>query len=253
MFGWEDVMPRVMDPDIITRIVETALGGRGWTIAPLIPSWAGTACLVTKGERRVFLKIDVSVPVIRRVAELGVIPPILASGELEGCPYVIQEFVDAPYAEHRWFADHLSEIAALVRTYQQDEQLLHLLVAHGPMYLADDFGWVDRCCDALRTAFYDLADLPRAYANFLRQLPEVRVAMGIPTHGDVSRKNFLLTSDRIFLVDWDEVSLSGAMRDIGPLLWWYVPPVQWEEFFHAYGAPLGNAVVARLYWWPVPR
>lgn len=50
-------------------------------------------------------------------------------------------------------------------------------------------------------------------------------------------------------MDWEKASLADAMRDLGPLLWWYVPPGRWEEFFHTYGAPLGDAVAARLYWW----
>jgi len=211
--------------------------------------WAGNAYSATHGERRVFIKINVFVQMLRRVAELGIIPPILACGELEGYTYIIQEYVAASYPEHWWFASHMSEIAALVRTYQQDEKLLNLLTDRGPTYLADDFSRVNQCYDALRAAFHDHVGVSRAYANILAQLPAVRGAMCVPTHGDISRKNFLLTSDRILLVDWDEASPSDPMRDIGPLLWWYVPPPRWENFFQAYGQTLGDAVLARLYWW----
>ena len=36
---------------------------------------------------------------------------------------------------------------------------------------------------------------------------------------------------------------------MGPLLWWYVPPDRWPEFFRHYGAELDSAVRDRLFWW----
>lgn len=188
-------------------------------------------------------------PVLRRLAELGIIPPLIASGEFDGLPFTIQEFVDVPYPEQPWFNAHLDDLASLIRTYQHDPSLNALLAERKFTYLAEDLAWVEPCYRTLIDTYGDHAPLHTAYRRLLDQLPEVSGVPPVCTHGDLSRKNLLPARDRIYLVDWDEVSLSDPMRDIGPLLWWYVPPERWSEFFRAYQHPLGDGVVERAYWW----
>ncbi|MPZ13480.1 MAG: phosphotransferase [Chloroflexi bacterium] len=70
----------------------------------------------------------------------------------------------------------------------------------------------------------------------------------VPTHGDPSYTNFLVIDIRTFLVDWDDLMLADPLRDIGPLLWWYVLPVKWNAFFLAYGLEPTERVIHRLFW-----
>lgn len=233
--------------DRVDKLLESALGG-GWTVTRPRDGWAETAFVAEHGDRRAFVKVDVQIPILHRLAALGIVPPILAAGEYDGLSYVIQEFIEAPNPEPPWFANHLNELAILIRTYQQDETLKALLAATNLTYLADDLGWVEQCYQALSHAF-DPSTLRPAYAHWLDQLPNVRGAPVVATHGDLSRKNLLPVLGRIFLVDWDEVSLSDPMRDIGPLLWWYVPPARWPEFVRGYATSLGDSVIERAYWW----
>lgn len=86
-------------------------------------------------------------------------------------------------------------------------------------------------------------------SNFFAQadrLGDTRLAF---THGDPSRKNFLLNGDHVYLVDWDEAAPADPLRDIGPLLWWYIPPARWRSFFIDYGMPVTESALDRLYWW----
>lgn len=237
-----------MIPDSISRLLAETLGD-GWTISRPRDGWAETAFVAVRGDRRVFLKTGVGVPILRRLAELEITPPMIALGEFEGHSYVIQEFVDAAYPDAQWFAEHLSELAYLVRTYQQDELLHSLLAAPRLTYFAEDLSWVERCYSAVRDTYGDHTPIQAAYTRLLEQLPEVGITMPGVTHGDLSRKNFLPTPDRTYLVDWDAVALSDPMRDLGPFLWWYVPPTRWQEFLLAYDTPLGEAVFERMYWW----
>jgi len=71
----------------------------------------------------------------------------------------------------------------------------------------------------------------------------------VPTHGDISPKNFLITSDGPLMVDWDDMALADPMRDLGPLLWWYFPPAEWPGFLERYGTMLSRALNQRIYWW----
>lgn len=225
-----------------------AILGSGWTITRPRNGWAETAFVAVRGNRRAFVKVNVQVPILRRLAELEVVPPILAAGQFDGLSYVVQEFVEAPYPEPSWFAEHLGDLATLIQIYQQDETLRALLTSRSLTCPADDLTWTEHAYRTLSDAFGDHDRLAAPYARFLAELPQVTV-VPVATHGDLSRKNLLPVPGRILLVDWDAVCLSDPMRDTGPLLWWYVPPARWPEFFRAYAAPLGDAVVERAYWW----
>ena len=69
----------------------------------------------------------------------------------------------------------------------------------------------------------------------------------VATHGDPNRKNLILT-DGVYLVDWDDLALSDPLRDIGQLLWWYVPRNKWKHFFEHFGLDTDDAPDG-LYWW----
>lgn len=237
-----------MIPDSVHRLIKHTLG-EGWTLRLPRDGWAETAFVAERAGHRVFVKTKVLVPILRRLAELEIIPPVVGFGEFGEMSFVIQEFVDVPYPRHSWFGDHLDDLAILTRMYQQDATLKAILAARNLTCLAEDFGWAEQCYRALTEVYGVHAPLEDAFRQLLDQLPKVRGVAPVPTHGDLSRKNFLPTRDRIFLVDWDAVSLSDPLRDIGPLLWWYVPPARWPEFFRAYGSPFDSGVAVRAYWW----
>ena len=39
------------------------------------------------------------------------------------------------------------------------------------------------------------------------------------------------------------------MRDIGLVLWWYVAPRQWPDFFQSYSGALDGASIEKIFWW----
>jgi aminoglycoside phosphotransferase (APT) family kinase protein len=69
-----------------------------------------------------------------------------------------------------------------------------------------------------------------------------------PIHNDPSPTNILFAEGRFVFLDWDEVTLSDPLRDIGLLLWWNFPPSQWPAFFEKYGLSLEAARLAKIYW-----
>src|SRR5205085_7082151 len=70
----------------------------------------------------------------------------------------------------------------------------------------------------------------------------------VPTHGDPNWKNFVL-SQTLCLVDWDDAALPDPLRDIGQLMWWYVPPKRWGDFFRAFGLVDDEVSRDGLFWW----
>ena len=51
----------------------------------------------------------------------------------------------------------------------------------------------------------------------------------VATHGDPNPQNLLVSRFGITLIDWDGAALSDPLRDVGPLLWWFIPPTRWPE------------------------
>jgi aminoglycoside phosphotransferase (APT) family kinase protein len=74
------------------------------------------------------------------------------------------------------------------------------------------------------------------------------------THGDPNSSNFILArDDRLYLVDWDLARVGDPMRDIGPLLWWYVRPDRWPQALAAADLADGDATRASVHQWAAAR
>lgn len=73
----------------------------------------------------------------------------------------------------------------------------------------------------------------------------------VPVHTDPSPANILVTPDRTYLVDWDGITLCDPMRDIGLLLWWFLPPQAWPLTLRRFWLPdaASAPVIDRVYWW----
>ncbi len=52
-------------------------------------------------------------------------------------------------------------------------------------------------------------------------------------------------------MDWDGITLSDPLRDIGLILWWFVPPERWEAMFRRFWLPdaASAAAIDRIFWW----
>jgi thiamine kinase-like enzyme len=92
------------------------------------------------------------------------------------------------------------------------------------------------------------SSLARGMNQLRERFATLRPVELVATHGDPNRKNFIVATDA-YLVDWDDLTLSDPMRDIGPLLWWYVPPNEWKDLLVEIGHDDEAGIRDRLYWW----
>lgn len=71
-------------------------------------------------------------------------------------------------------------------------------------------------------------------------------------HGDMNHNNWMLTEDNeLFLIDWESALIGDPAFDIGPLLYWYVPEKEWENWLKIYGMDLTENVKLRLRWYVI--
>jgi aminoglycoside phosphotransferase (APT) family kinase protein len=200
-----------------------------------------------------FLKFDVAVDVLRRLADLGVAPPVLDSGEHRGHSFAVQPFVGGGYPPKAWFGAHLLEVTMLVSAYHADARLRELIApSPEPQYHAhvtELLAGYDRRAQSAGSRGVDLGFAP-AVARLREMSRELKATRLVPTHGDPNNKNFVMLNEvHALLVDWDDLGLSDPFRDVGQILWWYVPPPGWPAFLDRLHLDSDAEAMRSLYWW----
>ena len=230
------------DVPAVRDLLRDTIGGN-WGVALFDDGSTSRSYVGSHGPRRVFIKLDVRTDALERLATLGVAPPVIRAGVMDGRGYVIQEWIDGTRPERAWFARELDAWAELLCVYQRDAPLAGLLsdAELTPDAYADDLA--RRADRVTLSGAEQAASRVRAGAEELARVPPG------PTHGDPNSSNFLVHGERVYLVDWDDAALSDPMRDIGQLLWWYVPEEQWPRYFERAAEPFDAAALQRLYWW----
>jgi Ser/Thr protein kinase RdoA (MazF antagonist) len=191
-----------------------------------------------------FLKFDVALDALLHLAQLGVTPTVLHAGEYRGRSYVVQPYIEGRHPHYRWFAGHLPELAALVGAYQSDMPLRALA---SPTTALTHQQHVAGVLDDLEARAPANEMFMQAVGLLRKRSGDLQATALVATHGDPNRKNLILTED-VYLVDWDDLALSDPLRDVGQLLWWYVPREQWNHLFEHLGLDTDGAYEG-LYWW----
>ncbi len=233
--------------EAVARLLQTALGGDDWDVRRPEQGWSDRSFVAAAGGRRVFVKFGTPAAILRRVAELGVAPAVLATGEHDGTPYAIQEYVEGPYPNHAWVVEHQDEVATLLSRIHRDAELSALVAS--PRREVFQVALLHESRRLVDDALGQRHGLGAAEEWLTTHRPVLPDAELVPTHGDISPKNFLITPRGLIMIDWDDVALADPMRDLGPLLWWYFPPEEWPAFMESYGMRLTPALTGRVYWW----
>jgi hypothetical protein len=204
---------------VIAPDITDLLGPGDWSVQAADGAGsAGRAWIASDGQRKLFVKTGVNAELLRTVAHLGVAPRVVASRDLGTGSVAAQEFVHGVSPDGRWVDEHIEPVVRLMRRYQ----------AHS-----------------------DVTALTEISTHRSSDVAPAELAL---THGDPNTSNFILTRDgRLYLVDWDDACLSDPMRDIGPLLWWYVRPDRWSLALAAADLDHRDDVHSSVYRWAAIR
>lgn len=241
-------MSRVEANEIVA-LLRNHLGGKRWSVQRT--KGRSKESYVARSEgTAAFLKLDINLPPLLRLADLGVAPSVLGSGTFQGRPYAVQEYIDGRHPDRQWFADHLADVAAFAHRYHDDPILKNLLVVPGhSIDFTREAANVRAALAAARDRGFPIERVEKDCAELLATAKTLSPVSPVPVHADPNRKNFLITTNRFVVLDWDDVILSDPLRDTGTILWWYVPRSKWSEFFDAYGISADIGTYDRAYWW----
>ena len=163
---------------------------------------------------------------------------MVAVGSIGGEDFVLQEKLDAPVdIDPAWMRANRMAVAELLARYLGDAELARLapqleLRAYVELLVA-------------RLVARDPARESLG-ALLVQSMPAHAGSANAATHGDPNTANFLL-SERLWLVDWDDLARTDPMRDIGQVAWWYLDEETWPSFVVACGQR--PTAVRRIHWW----
>lgn len=237
----------------IEQILQTHFPGQKWTITRSQDGAHKKSYIAQSEGTKIFLKFDAPADLLQRLGELGVAPQLVASGEIDGAAYVLQNYLEGIYPDWMWLTNHLPLLAQMIKCYHTDYRLTQLLAVKSPASY-DEHLWLDlRQLEqrflALDKALLHTSEIAPTFHTLQTQASNLQPTALVPVHTDPNTSNMLIVSNTLYLVDWDEIALSDPLRDIGLVLWWYIPPRKWPEFFAAYGLQLDDSHRAKIFWW----
>lgn len=242
--------------DNIQHLLNCAGFDGQWTIAPASEGSSGRTFVARQDDGALFLKLDDANPCGPRLAALGITPPLLARGTHCGSPFSVYAQIAADHPPPAWFADHLPQVIDLIVTCQRDRELAHALDADAPSlpaHLARQVTSLEAAIDGAVSPLVRTPDVRSALHRLAVSVHRGRIdaAPLVPSHTDPNNSNVLVAPERVYLIDWDGIALSDPLRDIGLILWWYVPEARWPEAFARMGIPATDldATIARVHWW----
>lgn len=240
--------------DQLEAILAQHVPGQHWRITRPLAGVQKEAYIAQNEQYKLFVKFDAATPAWTRLAAIGVTPPVIATGTHAGRPYLIQVFVEGVQPDRVWLTRHIPAIARLIRRYHSDQPLAELLsVPHAQSYadhIHQEVATLEQAIARPSGDSFKTDHFRQVFARFREQSSRLQPVPLVPTHADPSPVNLLVTRHGLTMLDWDEVLLSDPMRDIGLIVWWYLPASTWPAFFAMYGAPIDRD---RLFWWVAKR
>jgi thiamine kinase-like enzyme len=239
--------------EVIQKILAHLFPQEHWTIQKP-PAGFKESYIVESENRKLFLKFDVNTPTLHRLAEIGVTPSLLFVGKQEDRPFIIQEFVHGEYPDRTWLNANILILAQFLKTYHTDEQLRDILSENNllsyPEHLEQELATLETDINETTFDLFQTLEFKKAFALLKERAVKLTPSPLVPNHSDPNYKNMLLTDKGLMMVDWDDIVLSDPMRDVGLILWWYIKPNKWSEFFELYGSKMDEN---KIYWWVAKR
>lgn len=242
--------------DPIRHVLRNAGFAGDWNVTPAAHGSTRRAFVAWQGYEALFVKRGPVHPALDRLSDLGVTPPILAHRRHDGDEFTVYPYIHGVVADPAWLRDHAHVMVDMLNLVQRDEVLTGLLGSAAPVATVEGHraAVVTRLIERAKEATAPVFRSPEIGAA-LERLRDTRYRIGepplVPAHTDPNPSNVLVASGRTYLVDWDGIMLSDPMRDIGLLLWWFLPPERWPALLRRFWLPDADsaASIDRAYWW----
>ncbi|AQS52724.1 hypothetical protein BW727_100331 [Jeotgalibaca dankookensis] len=218
----------------------------GWKLHP-IGGDTGHAYMGVRAEEKVFLKRNSS-PFLAALSVEGITPRLIWTKRIgNGDILTAQEWLNGRVLGRSEMAD--KRVSDIVCKIHRSQHLLSMLrKVKGEIYDPETF--LEEYFDGLDENLRDNPFLT-TIVNYLQDtLHYVKGAEYTVCHGDLNRKNFLVTEKkRLYLVDWESVKIADPLADVSLLLIQYIQPDEWSDWLEQYGLEPSESHLERLEWY----
>lgn len=222
-------------------------GSIGWQLHPMEGD-TGQAYMGIKNEEKVFLKKNSS-PFLAALSIHGITPRLKwTKRSSNGDIFSAQEW----YNGRSLLAEEMnsSEVATIVRTVHQSSSLLRMLKKVGGQLLPPQHMMESLKNECQEQELWSVVFIADIYGQLQDHQPEFDADRAVVNHGDMSRKNWLLTDqNKLFLVDWDGAVIADPAFDLGFILHHYIPRSSWDDWLKVYGIELTPSWSERIDWY----
>ena len=208
-----------------------------------LPHGSGRESYFAHGYKRgYFVKVGVQVERYLAMAEIGLTPPVILNGQLDsGLSVIVQLLMAGRKPSPADYHNRLTEVAQLVKEMHNSIRIKDLLPS-ASSHLFQDAG--KRALESLcqkwgryRAQVPQMAEFVDSSLDQLAMQIEQFSGEGLVTsHGDICNANWLVAEDgRIYILDFESLSMDDPAADMGALLWWYYPPELRQQFLDIAG------------------
>lgn len=210
-----------------------------------LPHGSGKESYVAHGFKRCyFVKVGVQVERYLMMAETGLTPPVIVHGQLDsGLSVIVQSFIEGRKPSRSDYREQLFEVAEIIRKMHNSPRIKRVLQAESSNTYKDAG---TRALDRLRQKWEQHRAQVPIVAGFIdsslehlaKQVDQFSGEGLVTSHGDICNANWLFASDRkIYVVDFESMSMDDPTLDLGALQWWYYPPELRQRFLDIAGYP----------------
>jgi len=189
-----------------------------------------------------FIKLGANTDRYQVMSNLGLSPQIIALGDLEdGISILVQQRVNGEKPSRKDFHFHLKKFAESIKKTQHCEDLKQILLKRSSHCYKDVgleiLGEVERRWKKYEPEVPDFSEYVNIKIAYLKNQIDKFTGDGlVASHNDICNVNWLLSSgDKLYLLDYESMTLDDPALDIGAILWWYYPPELREEFLEIAG------------------
>jgi Phosphotransferase enzyme family len=219
-----------------------------------VPHGSGMETYFAQGNGQdYFVKVGAPVERYLAMAEIGLTPPIVAYGDLEsGLSIIVQPFIGGQKPSAIDFFDQLEKVAAIVHKMHQNSGRRGSLPSITSNYFKDAglealarlrSKWEQSKVHVPLAA--DFVD--RSLDHLAQQVSRFSGEGLVVSHNDICNANWLFASDgKIYIVDFESMSMDDPAADLGALLWWYYPPEIRQRFLEIAGYPYDDEFKLRM-------
>lgn len=207
----------------------------------------GEAFYAKHGDQRLFLKRNSS-PFLAVLSAEGIVPKLVWTKRLEnGDVITAQQWL--PGKELKSKDMNHERVARLLKKIHRSKPLLGMLrrIEKSPLLPEILFQMVKGEMD---DEVYLFPEVQKAFDFLIKESSNICVDEKVVCHGDINHNNWLLADDnQLYLIDWDGAMIADPAVDLGPLLYWYIPEENWEQWLSLYGKTLSENLKLRMKWY----